>query len=88
MSRVLEVRGEPWVMKEGTECVAEYDVRPDEWYFNANRQDAIPFSILLETALQPCGWLASYMGSALTSDKPLQFRNLDGEAVMGAFPQR
>ena len=28
----------------------------------------MPFAVLLEVALQPCGWLAAYMGSALTSD--------------------
>lgn len=27
---------------------------------------------------QPCGWLASYIGSALTTDVDLLFRNLDG----------
>ena len=36
---------------------------------------------LLETALQPCGWLAAYVGSALTSDVDLSFRNLGGSAV-------
>ena len=36
---------------------------------------------LLEAGLQPCGWLAAYLGSALTSDVDLKFRNLDGNAV-------
>ena len=31
----------------------------------------MPFCILLEIALQPCGWLAAYMGSALKSDQDL-----------------
>jgi len=34
--------------------------------------------VLLEIALQPCGWLAAYAGSALTSPKDLRFRNLGG----------
>ena len=42
----------------------------------------MPFCILLEIALQPCGWLAAYMGSALKSDQDLKFRNLGGEAVL------
>jgi 3-hydroxymyristoyl/3-hydroxydecanoyl-(acyl carrier protein) dehydratase len=41
----------------------------------------MPFSVLLETGLQPCGWLAAYLGSALTSEVDLKFRNLDGNAV-------
>jgi 3-hydroxymyristoyl/3-hydroxydecanoyl-(acyl carrier protein) dehydratase len=41
----------------------------------------MPFSVLLETALQPCGWFSAYMGSALCSDDDLSYRNLDGEAV-------
>ncbi len=36
------------------------------WYFAANRQATMPFAVLLEIALQPCGWLAAYLGSALT----------------------
>jgi 3-hydroxymyristoyl/3-hydroxydecanoyl-(acyl carrier protein) dehydratase len=56
-------------------------VPPDAWYFGANRQKAMPFSVLLEAALQPCGFLAAYAGSALTTDEPLSFRNLDGTAT-------
>jgi 3-hydroxymyristoyl/3-hydroxydecanoyl-(acyl carrier protein) dehydratase len=38
----------------------------------------MPFAVLLEVALQPCGWLAAYVGSALTSETDLSFRNLGG----------
>ena len=41
----------------------------------------MPFSVLLEIALQPCGWLAAYCGSALTSPEDLKFRNLGGKAI-------
>src|SRR5207245_280096 len=58
-----------------------YDMPPGEWYFAANRIGAIPFAVLLEIALQPCGWLAAYLGSALTSDVDLAFRNLGGRAT-------
>ncbi len=81
LDRVMDVRGEPWVMKAGAEAFAEYDVPADEWYFAANRDGTMPFAVLLETALQPCGWLAAYMGSALTSETDLRFRNLGGSAV-------
>ncbi|WP_435007871.1 beta-ketoacyl synthase N-terminal-like domain-containing protein [Tundrisphaera lichenicola] len=81
LDRVVEVSGEPWKMVAGPRAVAEYDVPPDAWYFEADRQDRMPFAVLLETALQPCGWLAAYVGSALTSDVDLSFRNLGGSAV-------
>jgi len=41
----------------------------------------MPFAVLLEIALQPCGWLAAYMGSALTSEVDVSFRNLGGSAT-------
>lgn len=71
----------PWEMTAGGEIVAEYDVPPQEWYFAANRYPVMPFSVLLEVALQPCGWLAAYLGSALTSEVDLSFRNLGGRAI-------
>jgi PfaB family protein len=81
LDRIVEVSGKPWKMVAGPRALAEYDVPPDAWYFEADRQDAMPFAVLLETALQPCGWLAAYVGSALTSDVDLSFRNLGGSAV-------
>ncbi|SNB46801.1 beta-ketoacyl synthase N-terminal-like domain-containing protein [Geobacter sp. DSM 9736] len=81
LDRIVELDAEPWVMKAGGVAVAEYDVPADAWYFRENRQPLMPFSVLLEIALQPCGWLAAYIGSALTSDTDLHFRNLGGTAV-------
>ena len=68
----------PWVMVPGGSAEAQFDVVPDAWYFSADRQDRMPFAVLLEVALQACGWMAAYMGSALTSDGDLKFRNLGG----------
>ncbi len=81
LDRITDVTGEPFKLVEGATCEAEYDVPEDAWYFSAGRQPEMPFSVLLETGLQPCGWLAAYLGSALTSDIDLKFRNLDGNAV-------
>ena len=68
-------------MVSGGVIDAEYDVPPDAWYFAAQRAPDMPFSVLLEIALQPCGWLAAYIGSALTSPIDLSFRNLGGKAT-------
>ncbi|MHB9007572.1 MAG: beta-ketoacyl synthase N-terminal-like domain-containing protein [Limisphaerales bacterium] len=81
LDRIVEVEGEPFKMVPGGVAVAEYDVPPDAWYFAANRQGDMPFAVLLEIALQPCGWLAAYVGSALTSDTDLSFRNLGGKGT-------
>ncbi|MDP3285855.1 MAG: hypothetical protein Q8M56_15610, partial [Desulfobacterales bacterium] len=82
MDRITFVEPAPWILKPGGWIEAEYDVLPDAWYFRANRSLSMPFAMLLEIALQPCGWLAAYMGSALKSRKDLRFRNLGGNAVL------
>ena len=81
MDRVTALRGEPWQMTAGAMAEAQYDIPADGWYFAADRQPLMPFSVLLEAALQPCGWLAAYVGSALTSPTDVSFRNLGGSAI-------
>jgi 3-hydroxymyristoyl/3-hydroxydecanoyl-(acyl carrier protein) dehydratase len=82
IDRITAVEPEPWVVKPGGWVEAEYDVPPDAWYLRADRCRSVPYSVLLEAALQPCGWLAAYMGSALKSEKPLHFRNLGGHGIL------
>ncbi|MBK7143746.1 MAG: hypothetical protein IPH76_00545 [Xanthomonadales bacterium] len=64
------------MMQAGARVVAEYDVPEQVWYLDENGCRRMPFAVLLEAVLQPCGWLASYVGSALTIDGELGFRNL------------
>ena len=84
MSRVARIDGELWQSKPGVEVVIEYDVPLDVWYFRENGAATMPFCVLLEAALQPCGWLASAVGSALTIDTDVFFRNLDGTGTLKA----
>ncbi|MBL0226310.1 MAG: type I polyketide synthase [Geobacteraceae bacterium] len=81
MDRVTALRGEPWQMTAGAMAEAQYDLPAEAWFFAADRQPRMPFSVLLEAALQPCGWLAAYVGSALTSPTDISFRNLGGTAI-------
>ncbi len=81
LDRITAVSGEQWIMEAGKTAEAQYDTPPQEWYCDANRCGDMPFSVLLEIVLQPCGWLAGYVGSALTSDVDLSFRNLGGKAT-------
>ncbi len=93
MSRVTKTTGKMGGLEVGSTCEVEYDVPVDAWYFreNGRSHDApehgvMPFAVLLEAALQPCGWLASWSGCALTAKNAeggldeLLFRNLDGTA--------
>ncbi|MDA8138365.1 MAG: hypothetical protein M0036_06870, partial [Desulfobacteraceae bacterium] len=84
MDRVVAIEPPPWVLKADGWVQAEYDLPADEWYFAADRSGVMPFCVLLEIALQPCGWLAAYVGSALKSNKDLKFRNLGGNATQHA----
>ncbi|QOX79304.1 type I polyketide synthase [Trichlorobacter lovleyi] len=81
MDRVTAVTGEPWQMKAGAAAEAQYDLPSDAWFFGVERQPRMPFCVLLEAALQPCGWLAAYVGSALTTPNDISFRNLGGSAI-------
>jgi 3-hydroxymyristoyl/3-hydroxydecanoyl-(acyl carrier protein) dehydratase/1-acyl-sn-glycerol-3-phosphate acyltransferase len=69
-------------MKAGSRVEAEYDVPRDAWYFDENGHATLPFCVLMEAALQPCGWLASYVGSTLQTTTDLMFRNLDGTGTL------
>lgn len=79
ISRIAEIEGPIGKLKAGARVVAEYDLPEDVWYLDQNGCRTMPFAVLLEAALQPCGWLSSYVGSALTVDEELGFRNLDGD---------
>ena len=82
MSRVVRIEGEMGVCQAGATIEVEYDVPAEAWYFAENGHPVMPFCVLLEAALQPCGWLASFVGSALGTDQDLAFRNLDGTSQM------
>lgn len=86
MDRITDAGPAPWQLQAPGWATSVYQVPPQAWYFAANRQGVMPFAVLLEIALQPCGWLAAYLGSALRSTQDLHFRNLEGEAVLHRLP--
>lgn len=79
-TRVVETHGTRLDLKKISSCVAEYEVPRDAWYFTKNSHDAwMPYSIIMEIALQPNGFISGWMGTTLKyPDKDLFFRNLDG----------
>ena len=82
MSRIAEIDAAKGAMEKNSRVVAEYDVPGDAWYFDDGNSGSMPFCALMEVGLQPCGWLASYVGCALSSDEELFFRNLDGTGTV------
>lgn len=84
MSRVTRTTAQRWTLADRVSAEVEYDVPPEAWYFEADRQPVMPYAILQEVALQSCGWMAAYMGCALLSSERMLFRNLGGNAVVQA----
>jgi 3-hydroxymyristoyl/3-hydroxydecanoyl-(acyl carrier protein) dehydratase len=82
MSRVTRIDAEAQQPRPGASIEAEYDVPADAWYFRDHGGRAMPFSVLMEVNLQPCGWLAMFFGFPLKSEEDLYFRNLDGTATV------
>lgn len=84
ISRIVWIDAEMGGMRPGGSVEVEYDLPDEAWYFEQNAARTMPFSVLLEAVLQPCGWLASFMGGALCSQEDLLFRNLDGTGTVTA----
>jgi acyl transferase domain-containing protein/3-hydroxymyristoyl/3-hydroxydecanoyl-(acyl carrier protein) dehydratase len=82
ISRIIEMPPTPGSMQPGESVVAELDVAPDDWYFADGATGAMPLAVLTEAALQPCGWLASFVGCAAHAPEVVRFRNLDGTGVI------
>jgi 3-hydroxymyristoyl/3-hydroxydecanoyl-(acyl carrier protein) dehydratase len=82
MSRILSIQGRKGQFDQASNIVAEYDVPADAWYFEGEPHGRLPYSICIEVALQPCGFLSAYLGTPLRfPEVDYYFRNLDGEAM-------
>ncbi len=79
ISRILEVQGQRGEFRPDSRLIAEYDVPADPWFYRQNPYPGLPYSIAMEMALQPCGFLSAYLGSTLPYPEiDFYFRNLDG----------
>ncbi len=86
ISRVIAINGERGNLKQG-DIQAEYDVPATAWYLHDGSFAAAPQSILMEIALQPCGFLSAYLGSQLLFPEiDFYFRNLNGTIELLAYP--
>ena len=84
VTQVVEVKGTRLDLKNESSCIAEYYVPEDAWYFTKNsHENWMPYSLIMEIALQPNGFISGYMGTTLTyPEKDLFFRNLDGRGTL------
>jgi 3-hydroxymyristoyl/3-hydroxydecanoyl-(acyl carrier protein) dehydratase len=81
--QVTRLEGTPGVFDQTASITTSYSVPKDAWYLVHNAHPTLPFFILQELALQPCGFLSAWLGTSfLQPDQDLYFRNLDGQATL------
>lgn len=82
IDRIVNAEATPFKLETGHKFTGEFDIKPQDWYFTAERNPFLPMVCLMEIALQPCGLSTVYMGTALLSEKDLHFRNLSGDLTL------
>jgi len=86
IDRVMEIQGQPQEVINGSSLISEFDLPTKDWYLQ-NEGSPLPHVAIMESALQPCGFLSAYMGSIKNKgDLDLYFRNLDGEGSLLMWP--
>jgi 3-hydroxymyristoyl/3-hydroxydecanoyl-(acyl carrier protein) dehydratase len=79
MHRILEITGERHHFEREARITSEYDVPQEAWFFRDSGPCGLPYSVWMEIALQPCGFLTAYLGTNLICPEvDYYFRNLDG----------
>lgn len=80
MSRIITILGKRGEFNQISRISAEFDVAPNAWFFDGTVNGEMPLSIMMETALQPCGVLSAWLGTQLRFPAvDFFFRNLDGD---------
>ncbi|MBW7877266.1 MAG: hypothetical protein H3C47_14910, partial [Candidatus Cloacimonetes bacterium] len=80
ITRVLSIEGELRKVKPGARIINEYDLLQDDWHFTANH-GVLPFCVLNEVVLQPCGLLPQLLELDMMSPSDRFIRNLGGEMI-------
>jgi PfaB family protein len=83
VSRVMELEGEFAQLSPGASMRSEFDIFENDWFFQVN-QGVLPYCILNEAVLQPCGLMAQLLGIDTLSDTDRFIRNLSGKIQIGA----
>lgn len=81
MSRITQIDGQRGQFSRPSSLQVEYDAPADAWFFEGGLDGELPYSICMEIALQPCGFLTAFLGTPLRyPNTEFYFRNLDGQA--------
>ena len=88
ISRVYDLHGKRMEFEKPMTIVSEYDVPEDAWFFRQNSHPTLmPYSVLMEIALQPCGFISTQSGAILIYPEiDLHYRNLDGKGTLLSTP--
>jgi 3-hydroxymyristoyl/3-hydroxydecanoyl-(acyl carrier protein) dehydratase len=78
ISSIVSVDVAPGSASEGGTMVSTLDLHADDWYFEEGH-GSMPYAVIVEALLQPCGWFASYLNFFAETVGDVAFRNLDGE---------
>lgn len=79
MSRVTAITGQRGSFSQPASVEVEYDVPENPWYFRDNAYPEMPTAVIMEIALQPCGFLSAYLDTySMVPHGEFYFRNLDG----------
>jgi 3-hydroxymyristoyl/3-hydroxydecanoyl-(acyl carrier protein) dehydratase len=80
MTRIMRIQGKRGDFNGISRIEAELDLPANAWFFDGTINGEMPLSIMMETALQPCGVLSAWLGTQLRlPDVDFFFRNLDGD---------
>ncbi len=80
MSRIVELQAQFGVSQGKPAMDCDYDIPAEAWYLRENPSGLMPFSVLMEIGLQPCGWLAAFTNPPEMIGREWTIRNLDGTA--------
>jgi PfaB family protein len=80
ISRVVDIGGTPGDFKNPAFVTAQYLVPDNAWFFTQNAWPGVlPYSVIMEIALQPCGFVSTWAQTTLIKpETDFFFRNLDG----------
>jgi len=80
ISRITNIHGKRGEFNQISRISAELDIESNAWFFDGTVDGEMPLSIMMETALQPCGVLSAWLGTQLRYPAvDFFFRNLDGD---------
>jgi 3-hydroxymyristoyl/3-hydroxydecanoyl-(acyl carrier protein) dehydratase len=87
MTRVVGVDQPCDQFNAGVTAQIGYKIPESAWYFEENTARVMPYGVFMEVALQPCGWLSTWIGSMMRSERDMSYRNLDGKATLYHIPK-